>query len=128
MEDDKNNENNTNGKALTFSHILNDLKTAARILVVMVIVLGMAYPIILAEIGQVFVPFQSNGSILEFDGEKVGSKLIAQELESPKFLHPRPSSDSASTVDPHITPENAHSQVKNVSVATAYTRILSKHY
>ena len=64
------------------------------------------------------MPFQSDGSILEFDGEKVGSKLIAQEFESPKFFHPRPSSDSASTVDPHITPENAHSQVKNVSVAT----------
>ncbi len=48
----------------------------------------------------------------------MGSKLIAQEFESPKFFHPRPSSDSASTVDPHITPENAHSQVKNVNVAT----------
>ncbi len=84
----------------------------------MVIALGIAYPIVLAEIGQITLPFQSGGSILEFNGEKVGSKLISQQFESPKFFHPRPSSDSVSTVDPHITPENAYSQIKNVSDAT----------
>ena len=52
---------------------------------------------------------------------KVGSKLIAQEFESPKFFHPRESSESASTVDPHVTPENAYSQIKNVSKATGIT-------
>ncbi|HXP52220.1 MAG TPA: potassium-transporting ATPase subunit C, partial [Bacteroidia bacterium] len=48
----------------------------------------------------------------------IGSKLIAQEFKSPKFFHPRPSSDSASNVDPDITPENAFLQVSNVSRAT----------
>jgi potassium-transporting ATPase KdpC subunit len=38
--------------------------------------------------------------------------------KSPKFFHPRPSSDSASNVDPDITPENAFLQVSNVSKAT----------
>ena len=84
----------------------------------MVIVLGIAYPVLLTEVGQIIVPFQSGGSILEFNGEKVGSKLISQEFESAKFFHPRPSSDSASTVDPHITPEGAYAQIKNVSDAT----------
>lgn len=107
-----------NSKRSIAGHLLYNLQTALRILVVMVVVLGIAYPMILAEIGQVTLPFQSGGSIIELDGEKVGSKLIAQEFESPKFFHSRPSGDSASTVDPHITPENAYSQTKNVSDAT----------
>lgn len=103
---------------LTAGLVFYNIKTAIRVLLVMVVVLGIAYPVILAEVGQITLPFQSSGSILEFNGQKVGSKLIAQEFESVKFFHSRPSSESASTVDPHITPENAYSQIKNVSEAT----------
>ena len=111
-------ENESNKEKLTASLILYNLKTAIRVLVVMVIVLGIAYLLILAEVGQLTLPFQSGGSIVEFNGEKIGSKLIAQEFDSAKFFHPRPPSDSASTVDPHITPEEAYAQIKNVSEAT----------
>jgi len=83
-----------------------------------VIGLGIAYPLILAEVGQLTLPFQSGGSIVEFNGEKIGSKLIAQEFDSDMFFHPRPPSDSASTVDPHISPESAYAQIKNVSEVT----------
>jgi K+-transporting ATPase ATPase C chain len=111
-------ENEYNKEKLTASLILSNLKTAIRVLVVMVIVLGIAYPVILAEVGQLTLPFQSNGSILEFNGDKIGSKLIAQEFDSNMFFHSRLPGDSASTVDPHITPESAYAQIKNVSEAT----------
>jgi K+-transporting ATPase ATPase C chain len=84
----------------------------------MVILLGIAYPIFLAIIGKITLPFQSNGSILEKDGKAVGSKLISQTFVSSKFFHERASNESTSTVDPHITPENAYLQAKNVSKAT----------
>lgn len=123
MENINTNNNNTSkrnndSKRSLVGHFFYNFQTALRILVVMVIVLGIAYPVLLVEIGQVTLPFQSKGSILELDGEKVGSKLIAQEFDSPKFFHPRPSEDSASTADPHITPEDAYSQIRNVSEAT----------
>ena len=111
-------ENKSNKEKLTTGLVLYNLKTAIRVLLVMVIGLGIAYPLILAEVGQLTLPFQSGGSIVEFNGEKIGSKLIAQEFDSAKFFHPRPPSDSASTVDPHITPESAYAQIKNVSEAT----------
>ena len=111
-------ENKSNKEKLTTGLVLYNLKTAIRVLLVMVVALGIAYPLILAEVGQLTLPFQSGGSIVEFNGEKIGSKLIAQEFDSAKFFHPRPSSDSASTVDPHITPESAYAQIKNVSEAT----------
>jgi potassium-transporting ATPase KdpC subunit len=101
---------------------------AIRVFILMLVVTGIAYPLVLVAIGQGLLPFQSNGSlisIVENDGgegegkrRNVGSILIAQEFKSPKFFHPRPGSDTASGVDPHITPENAFAQILNVSEAT----------
>lgn len=94
------------------------LKPAIRVIVLMLVVTGIAYPLALVAIGQSVLPFQSNGSILKVDGKEVGSRLIAQEFSSPKFFHSRPGTETASGVDPHITPENAYSQAKRVSQAT----------
>ena len=95
-----------------------NIRPSLRVIILMILVVGIGYPILLVLIGEVTLPFQSNGSLLTLDGKIVGSKLIAQEFKSPKFFHSRPSSDSASTVDPHITPDNAIAQVSNVSKAT----------
>jgi K+-transporting ATPase ATPase C chain len=52
------------------------------------------------------------------DGKIVGSKLIAQEFKSDRLFHVRPAANSTSTVDPHITPEDAYAQVSHISKAT----------
>jgi K+-transporting ATPase ATPase C chain len=49
------------------------------------------------------------------EGREIGSLLIGQEFKSPKFFHIRDASDTASGVDPHITPEYAFAQIMNVS-------------
>lgn len=94
------------------------LRPALRVIIVMLVVTGVAYPLSLLIIGQGLLPFQSNGSVVYVDDKAAGSLLIAQEFTSPKFFHARPSSDSTSGVDPHITPENAFAQVQTVSEAT----------
>src|SRR5215467_11032397 len=91
---------------------------ALKVVLSMLVVTGIAYPLTIIDIGQSALPYQSKGSLITINGEVIGSKLIAQDFKSPKFFHPRPSSDSASTVDPHITPENAFLQISNVSRAT----------
>jgi K+-transporting ATPase c subunit len=42
-------------------------------------------------------PFQSNGNVVNLDRKAAGSIFIAQEFSSPKFFHPGPASDSASS-------------------------------
>ncbi len=116
--DTNNFEDNNNEKVFKLSQILYFLKPALKILIVMATILGIVYPVILTEIGQITMTFQSGGSILQYEGKNIGSKLIAQEFSSPKFFQSRHYSESASTVDPHITPENAFAQIKNVSTAT----------
>ena len=84
----------------------------------MILLTGIAYPLVLIMIGEVTLPFQSNGSLLTLDGKIIGSKLIAQEFKSDKFFHSRPTANSTSGVDPHVTPEDAFSQVPRISKAT----------
>jgi len=98
--------------------IKNTLSPAIKVVIVMLVVTGIVYPLVLVVIGQSTLPYQSSGSLISINGKVIGSKLIAQDFKSPKFFHPRPSSDSASNVDPDITPENAFLQVSNVSRAT----------
>ena len=97
---------------------LENIGPSIKVIILMLIVTGIAYPLILVAIGQNIFPFQSNGSIVTLNGKAIGSELIAQEFNSPKFFHPRPASDSASDLDPHITPTSAFSQISNISKAS----------
>jgi len=96
----------------------DSLSPAIKVVILMLVITGIVYPVVLAVIGQNALPYQSNGSLITINGKVIGSKLIAQDFNSSKFFHPRPSSDSASNVDPDITPEKAFLQISNVSQAT----------
>lgn len=98
--------------------ISQNIRPSLKVAVLMILLTGIAYPLLLVMIGEVTLPFQSNGSLFSLDGKVIGSKLIAQEFTSDKFFHPRPALNSTSGVDPHITPEDAYSQVPRVSRAT----------
>ncbi len=89
---------------------------AIRIVVLMIITTGVAYPLLVTSIGQTIMPYQSNGSQVVLDGRVIGSELIAQNFTSVKFFQPR--TDSGSGVDPDITPESAMSQIPTINNAT----------
>jgi len=53
------------------------------------------YPVVLWLIGQIFFPFQANGSILRGpDGVPIGSRLIGQPFTKDEYFQPRPSAAS----------------------------------
>ena len=113
-----NDDNNDNNKITIRNLLTNNLPQSIRIVILMMLVTGIGYPVLLSFIGTITLPFQSQGSLIIWNGEVIGSELLAQEFTSPQFFHSRPATDSASTVDPHITPESAYQQISNVSKAT----------
>ena len=65
-----------------------------RMLAVMTVLTGVAYPLIVTGIAQVAFPRQANGSLI-FEKEKIiGSRLIGQPFSDPKYFWSRGSATS----------------------------------
>jgi len=69
-----------------------------RIYVVITLVTGIIYPLAMTGVAQLLFPKQANGSRITEQNKLVGSDLIAQKFESPKYFWPRPSSADYATV------------------------------
>jgi K+-transporting ATPase ATPase C chain len=91
--------------------------TAIRALVIISCVLGIGYPAVVLGIGQAALPAQANGSLLEVDGQVVGSSLIGQSFTDadgaalPEWFQSRPSAagagyDAAASSGSNYGPEN----------------------
>lgn len=71
--------------------------TAVRALLIFTIVLGVGYPVVITGIGQLAFPSQANGSLIESEGEVVGSAIIGQSFTDaqgaalPEWFQSRPS-------------------------------------
>ncbi len=62
--------------------------------------LGLVYPAIVYALGQLFWPRAANGSFVTIGGRVVGSDLIGQSFQNPKYLHSRPSAAGKNGYDP----------------------------
>ncbi len=69
---------------------LRQVFAAARVLAVLTLVLGVAYPLVVFGIGRL-APAKADGSLLAVDGRVVGSSLIGQQLAGDGWFQPRPS-------------------------------------
>jgi K+-transporting ATPase ATPase C chain len=85
-----------------------DLVPSFVAVVLFTVALGLVYPLVITGISQVIFPGQADGSLIERDGETVGSRLIAQPytktvpvedgeksfertIRDPRYFQPRPS-------------------------------------
>jgi K+-transporting ATPase ATPase C chain len=95
--------------------MLTDLRTALRPALVLTmmfaLLLGIAYPLALAGLGQMFFPRQANGSLIRDGDHVIGSELIGQSFASDRYFHGRPSSagsgyDALASAGSNLGPTN----------------------
>lgn len=70
---------------------MNHLLGALRAFLVFTVITGCLYPVAVTSAGRVFFPRQAKGSLVLNGGNVIGSELIAQKFEQPKYFWPRPS-------------------------------------
>jgi K+-transporting ATPase ATPase C chain len=70
------------------------IRNALMSLLLFTILTGFVYPMAVTGIAQAIFPFQANGSIITKNGEPIGSALIGQQFDDPKYFWGRISATS----------------------------------
>jgi K+-transporting ATPase ATPase C chain len=78
--------------------MLKELRPAIVLLLGLTVITGVIYPLGMTAVSGVIFPKQAEGSLIERNGEVIGSALIGQSFTSDRYFHGRPS--ATTTADP----------------------------
>lgn len=87
-----------------------------KLTLVFTVLTGLAYPLLITGIAQTFFRDQANGSLQISNGKIVGSTLLSQKFESPRYFWPRPSASNFETVPSGASNQGPTSQILQSAV------------
>jgi K+-transporting ATPase ATPase C chain len=92
--------------------MISQIKPALILLLLFTLITGVIYPLVVTAIAQVAFPSQANGSLIIKNGKAVGSTLIGQQFDDPKYFWGRlsatahPPYNAASSSGSNLGPTN----------------------
>lgn len=95
--------------------------------IVFTVLTGVIYPLVITGVSQVAFHNQANGSLIERDGQIVGSELLAQQFTGEKYFWPRPSAGSYATVPSGASNLGPTSQTLQSNVTANATAFRTAH-
>lgn len=78
--------------------MIKQLRPALTMLVLLTLLTGVIYPLVVTGVAQIFFPVQANGSLLGEPDQPVGSALLGQANNDPRYFWPRPSATDYGTL------------------------------
>jgi potassium-transporting ATPase KdpC subunit len=66
--------------------MIKQLRASIIMLAVLTVVTGLLYPFAMTVLAQAMFPYQANGSLIMQNGKAVGSTLIGQNFDDPKYF------------------------------------------
>jgi K+-transporting ATPase ATPase C chain len=92
--------------------MMNQLRPALTLVVLLTLLTGVVYPVLVTLVAQTVFPHQANGSVVLRDGQPIGSELIGQPFDDPRYFWGRPSAtgptpyNAASSTGSNLGPTN----------------------
>lgn len=96
-------------------------------LLMLTLLCGAVYPLAITGISQLFFPNQANGSIIEVNGKKYGSELLAQQFTGNKYMWGRIMNLDVTTYKDKSGKVLMYAQPSNLSPTSAkYKQLVSE--
>jgi potassium-transporting ATPase KdpC subunit len=107
--------------------MFTEFMPALRILVILTALTGVVYPLLITGIARLVFPHQANGSLIVANGKAIGSELIGQPFDDPKYFWSRPSATSPQPYNA-MSSSGSNQGARNPALAEAVTaRIKTLH-
>lgn len=90
----------------------DQIRPAVLMFLMLTILTGLVYPMTVTGLAQLLFPHQTNGSLILRDGKIIGSQLIGQYFDAPRYFRGRPSAtapypyNAASSAGSNLGPTN----------------------
>jgi K+-transporting ATPase ATPase C chain len=105
----------------------NQLRPALVLLGLLTLITGVVYPLTITAVAQVVFPDKANGSLIERNGQVIGSELIGQSFDDLRYFWGRPSATGPTPYNAAASSGSNYGPLNPALIDTVQARISALH-